>query len=133
MRQMFSCAVCKDSLSARGNQANEAALTNSKTQDGLMHPNIYLFEILWIAEQYFLKHCDEHDAFWKTIDDVRESGDVSFPWGDHKSEALARILQYYLLMRMRQYCKGKKQMPKSNVEKKKKESVDCSTCSVEQN
>lgn len=49
-----------------------------------------------------------------------ESGDMSFPRSDHKTDAIARILLYYLLCECDSTAREKEEMPKSNIEKKKK-------------
>lgn len=127
VKTMFSCSVCRDSLSVRANSGNEAALTNSKTQGGLVHPNSNLFKIVRVAEDYFSKHCDDHDVFWNTTDHVIAYGDMSFPCNDHKTDAMARILHYYVLMRMRQCCKAKNRDAEKQCREKKKESRLCNT------
>lgn len=48
-----------------------------------------------------------------------ESGDMSFPRSDHKTDAIARILLYYLIMWMRQYCKGKRRDAQKQYREKK--------------
>lgn len=99
--------------------APEAALTNSKTKGGLTHPNRRLYSVLKSAEDYFSSHADDPHVFWDTIEHVTEQ-QLTFPCTEHKTDAVARILRYYITMRMRQHCKMQgRNAPKESCNKKK--------------
>lgn len=121
---MFSCPVCRGCLTVTSSCAPEAALTNAKTRGGLTHPNYKLFTLLKAAEGYFSKHADDPEVFWDTIEHVVDKN-ITFPCPEHKTDAVARILRYYIMMRMRQYCKGKARNTQKESGKKKKEARLC--------
>jgi len=80
-----------------------AKLVNSKSKGFLLHCNLYLHEIFRKTETFFLKNVGFSDVYEKTLTDVFENINLTFPCDLHKSEVLAQALHYYVLMRMRHY------------------------------
>ncbi|KAH6948621.1 hypothetical protein HPB50_025400 [Hyalomma asiaticum] len=104
MTKLLPCVKCRQSLSVATPSRQEAELTLCKTRGGLTHPNSHLYEMLRCAENFFSKNMDDCDVFWGTIEHVVDSFRLTFPCDEHKNEAIAKILRYYVAMRMRQRC-----------------------------
>ncbi|XP_077535872.1 uncharacterized protein LOC144148165 [Haemaphysalis longicornis] len=102
-----SCVVCKEALKGhRGfSKAAEAELVNCKTRGRLTHPNAHLFQLFRNIEEEFAKYADQRDVYNKTTDAVLAHFKFTFPCNFHKEDILAKLLHYYVCLRMRQYCK----------------------------
>lgn len=117
-----SCTVCKQALEGQKGIANvpEADLVNFKTRGRLTHPNMHLFDLFTYCEEKFAKYASDRDVFDKTIDAVLENFQFTFPCSLHKEDMLAKLLHYYVCLRMRQYCrqlKGQKEKKSQDLRK----------------
>lgn len=102
-----SCVVCKEALKGhRGfSKAAEVELVNCKTRGRLTHPNAHLFQLFRNIEEEFAKYADQRDVYDKTTDAVLAHFEFTFPCNFHKEDILAKLLHYYVCLRMRQCCK----------------------------
>ncbi|KAH7966120.1 hypothetical protein HPB49_013897 [Dermacentor silvarum] len=123
--RMFSCKKCRQSLTVDAPTMKEASLTLCKTRGGLVHPNSRLYKILRCAEDYFANNMNSTDIFWATIDHVVDNFKLTFPCGEHKNGAIARILYYYVGLRMRQHCVNEARDKEHTASAKKKLSRLC--------
>ncbi|XP_077502979.1 uncharacterized protein LOC144113650 [Amblyomma americanum] len=107
LRNVTTCSVCKGALEGHKGLANvpEADLVNCKTTGWLTHPNMHLFDLFKYTEERFAKYADDRDAYDTTTNAVLENFHFTFPCGTHKEEMLAKLLHYYICLRMRQYCR----------------------------
>lgn len=92
----------------------EADLVNCKTKGWLTHPNMHLFDLFKCTEEHFAKHASDRDVYDKTNDAVLENHNFMFPCSAHKEEMLAKLLHYYVCLRMRQYCRQLKKKNETN-------------------
>ncbi|XP_072145361.1 uncharacterized protein [Dermacentor andersoni] len=111
-----SCTTCKKALEGQkgSSKVPEAELVNCKTRGRLTHPNMHLYRLFMEAEEHFSKYANLGDAYDKTIDAVLENFTFTFPCTIHKEDILAKLLHYYISLRMRQYCR---QLKRKHVEK----------------
>lgn len=102
-----SCTVCKEALVGQKgiSKLPEADLVNCKTRGRLTHPNVHLFLLFKRTEEHFAKHAGERGVYDRTTDAVLENYSFTFPCAAHKEEMLAKLLHYYVCLRMRQYCR----------------------------
>nr|XP_050038389.1 uncharacterized protein LOC126535622 [Dermacentor andersoni] len=109
-----SCTTCKKALEGQkgSSKVPEAELVNCKTRGRLTHPNMHLYRLFMEAEEHFSKYANLGDAYDKTIDAVLEK--FTFPCTIHRKDILAKLLHYYISLRMRQYCR---QLKRKHVEK----------------
>ncbi|KAH7964173.1 hypothetical protein HPB51_027589 [Rhipicephalus microplus] len=107
LRNGTTCSICKNALQGKQGLASvpEADLVNCKTRGWLTHPNMHLFDFFKYTEEQFAKYAGDRDAYDKTTDAVLENFHFTFPCGTHKEEMLAKLLHYYICLRMRQYCR----------------------------
>ncbi|KAL3246405.1 hypothetical protein MRX96_017867 [Rhipicephalus microplus] len=56
------------------------------------------------AERLFVDYADWNTVYWDTIDGVLDTYTPTFPCSEHKEEVIAKLLHYYVSMRMRQHC-----------------------------
>ncbi|KAH7950066.1 hypothetical protein HPB49_019269 [Dermacentor silvarum] len=63
---------------------------------------------------------DEYDVFWGTVDHVLQNFDLTCPCREHKNDAVAKILHYYVGMRMGQHCSSEAQNRQKMAQEKKK-------------
>ncbi|KAH8036118.1 hypothetical protein HPB51_017929 [Rhipicephalus microplus] len=105
LRNGTTCSICKNALQGKQGLASvpEADLVNCKTRGWLTHPNMHLFDFFKYTEEQFAKYAGDRDAYDKTTDAVLENFHFTFPCGTHKEEMLAKLLHYYICLRMRQY------------------------------
>lgn len=88
----------------------KALLVNTKTKGQIIHPNLKLYNLIKYLESLFVKYCHRSDVFKLIIQDFY-TPHLSFPCKTHLSfsckthgdKVLAQIIEYYILMRMRQY------------------------------
>lgn len=116
---MLPCELCRQSLSVATPTLPQASLTNCKSRGGLTHPNSRLYDMIHCAEDYS-KNMDEYDVFLGTVDHVLQNFDLTFPCREHKNDAVAKILHYYVGMRMRQHCSSEAQNRQKMAQEKKK-------------
>jgi len=123
------CQVCRDSFLTKVETSNLAVaeLVNAKTKGFLLHCNLFLFEIFRKTEFYFQKNVTSSDVYEKTLCDVFENINLTFPCDLHKSEVLAEALHYYILMRMRQYERERNRSCKKKSRSKKKQAKLCTS------
>lgn len=69
--------------------------------------NIYY--LLKATEKEFAKHPSDNCVYSKTLDHVLLTYPFMFPCSLHKADIMARVLHYYICMRMRQHCKQQRQ------------------------
>lgn len=87
----------------------EADLVNCKTRGKLVHPNLNIYYLLKATEKEFAKHPSDNCVYSKTLDHVLLTYPFMFPCSLHKADIMARVLHYYICMRMRQHCKQQRQ------------------------
>lgn len=106
-----TCETCKLGLArpVDHSQIPEAALVNCKTLGKLIHPTTNIFVLLHAAEAEFQRNCTQRNAYELTIDHILDNNWLSFPCTTHRDEVIAKILHYYVGLRMRQYCKQRKE------------------------
>ena len=123
------CQVCRDSFLTKVETSNLAVaeLVNAKTKGFLLHCNLFLFEIFRKTEFFFQKNVTSSDVYEKTLCDVFENINLTFPCDLHKSEVLAEALHYYILMRMRQYERERNRSCKKKSRSKKKQAKLCTS------
>lgn len=63
---------------------------------------------------------NRYDVCWGTVDCVLQNFGFTFPCHEHKNDAAAKILHYYMGMRMRQHCANEaRNKQKMSLQKKK--------------
>jgi hypothetical protein len=117
------CDVCKTAFTADITENTEsteyspfppALLTNimlQRSEGRIIHPNLKLYNLIHYLENLFSKYCHRSDVYEMIIENIY-TPNLSFPCKSHGDKILAQIIQYYILLRMRQYTK------KINTEKK---------------
>ena len=123
LTKFSKCQLCKESLLTKVETSNleVAQIVNMKTKGFLMYCNLYLYRICRKTEQFFVQNVKFSDVYEKTLTDVFENIDLTFPCDEHKSDILAQALHYYVLMRMRQYEREENRSLKKKSGTKKKE------------
>jgi hypothetical protein len=76
---------------------------------------------------FFSKNAKFSNCYEKTINDVFENLNLSFPCPEHNSELLAMSIHYYVVMRMRQFEREQNCCYKKKSSKKNKEAKLCAT------
>lgn len=77
-----------------------------------VHPNLKLFNFIKYLEALFCKYCHRTDVYDTILDNINV-GLYNFPCEEHNDIILSQIIDFYIRMRMRQYCN------KINIEEKK--------------
>ncbi|KAH9374404.1 hypothetical protein HPB48_010869 [Haemaphysalis longicornis] len=127
MRKVTTCAACLSAFRVKTNTSTAAALTNAKTRGGLTHPTVGIFNLFKHAERLFVDYADWNTVYWDTIDGVLDTYTLTFPCCEHKEEAIAQLLHYYVSMRMRQHCQHVNGALKKQSQEKKKLAKLCSS------
>lgn len=68
MLRYFKCSICHSAILQSNSSAPVAQLTNLKSHGGLIHPNIYFFELICKIENLFSKYCRMSDVFELILD-----------------------------------------------------------------
>lgn len=124
--KFLTCLVCKGALMA--SEVNPisnfpvADLVNCKTRGKLVHPNIHLHKLLSTVEHYLAQNITSPSVFEDTLFDLIENHQFSFPCAEHKEDIVAKMVHYYILLRMRQYCKQKNSTLGLKTKEKRKQS-----------
>ncbi|KAL3200426.1 hypothetical protein MRX96_043431 [Rhipicephalus microplus] len=75
----------------------------------LIHPNLNIYYLLKETEKEFAKQPSDNCVYSKTLDHVLLTYPFMFPCSLHKVDVMAKVLNYYICMRMRQHCKQHRQ------------------------
>lgn len=123
------CETCREALLTKLSSSDIAVaeLVNLKTRGFLLHSNLYLFKLFRQTETFFAINVQFSNCYEKTLNDVFDNCNLTFPCDEHKSEVLSMGLHYYIVMRMRQYEREQNRRYKKRSQMKKKEAKLCPT------
>ena len=123
------CNTCRESLVTHLSTSNLAVaeLVNLKMKGFLLYCNLYLHKLFRETESFFCNNVKFSNCYVRTINDVFDNLNLTFPCDEHKSEILAMSLHYYIVMRMRQYEREQNRAHKERSQNKKKEAKLCPT------
>lgn len=118
-----NCQKCQDCILTNLSTSNLAVaeLVNLKTKGFLLFCNLYLYKLFRQVEIFFCKNVSFSNCYEKTVNDVFDNLNLTFPCEEHSSEFLAMSLHYYIVMRMRQYEREQNRLNKKRSQSKKKE------------
>lgn len=104
------CEQCKAAFHSshenliRGMEESDFLLI--KTQGGLTHPNIRLYNLFGRIESYFTEFVDSTTVYFDVVDKLIDDGIImTFPCMDHAKEKLPELIHYYIQLRMLQTAK----------------------------
>lgn len=98
------------------------ALIHLKNDKDLIHPNVKMFNFIKYLETLFSKYCHRADVFDVIIENIYVKN-LSYPCKEHSDIVLAQIIEFYILLRMRQYSNqlnNQKKKLNQNVKKSAK-------------
>ncbi|KAH8022196.1 hypothetical protein HPB51_023046 [Rhipicephalus microplus] len=118
------CATCRDGLIKQTGFCGipEADLVNCKTRGKLIHLNLNIYYLLKATEKEFAKQPSDNCVYNKTLDHVLLTYLFMFSCSLHKADVMAKVLHYYICMRMRQHCKQQRQKEAKKSQEMRKRS-----------
>lgn len=127
--KLTKCSLCRDAILTKLSTENLAVaeIVNLKTRGFLLHCNLYLFKLFRRAETFFSENVKFANCYERTVNDVFENLELSFPCEEHGSEFLATSLHYYIVIRLRHYEREENRRVHKKSQMKKKEAKLCPT------
>lgn len=125
----MQCQLCKNAFISPTAYSNHPAaqLTNMKSEGYLIHPNEKCYQFIRHLEFFFQKHCHSGAVFELVLEDILKQNSFTFPCKDHMHDIVPHLIQYYILMRMRQFSLKTNQEKKKLFQQKKKVSKFCTS------
>lgn len=120
LKKYKSCTRCEEGVRFKSNCVfSVSQLVQMKSHGGLIHANLYFFNLIRHIETSFAKYSSCVDVFDFMLDDVLETHTFTFPCKQHVSDILSYAIVYYLRLRMRQNAhQENKKLEKEFVVKK---------------
>lgn len=104
----------------------EAVLVHMTTDQTIVHPNIKMFQFIKYLEHLFITHCQYTDVYERILQDIY-TPKLTFPCKDHGDKVLGELIEFYIVMRMRQYTLKLNNDQKKKNQHTKKSAKFCKT------
>lgn len=106
IRQSSKCDTCISAVTSRNplGLGVIAELYECRSEGKLVHPNANLFRFIQAVEQKLELNLDRIDVYESTVENIIDSGGLSFPCAEHKEEIMAWTIMHFVMVRMRQHA-----------------------------
>ena len=109
MKKFTKCERCLTAFESCTESVHllQAELVNEKNRGGLVYANSDMYNLFRVTEHYFRQNLQnkKNNVYQETMLNGIENIKFSFPCSEHKLEMMVECLDYYIMMRMRQWAK----------------------------
>lgn len=99
----IKCDICKNTFINLESDPYLPNIIPIHTKEPFIHPNLKLFNFIKYLEELFSKYCHRADVYDTILDNIN-IGRYTFSCEEHNDIILTQIIEFYIRMRMRQYC-----------------------------